>query len=162
MVFISNFIYIIVALLFLWLITLTIFLWQSILHYNKLTRGTGKSLKEILEKLLESQELSKKRIDELARTCDKIEKDGLFHAQKIGLVRFNPFKDTGGDQSFALALLDGNDNGVVISSLHSRVGSRWYAKTVVSGKGSEHELSEEELKAIKQAQHQNGAGQAKE
>lgn len=145
-------IYVILVILFLWTLAITILLWQNITHYNKLVKGTGtKSLKEVLERILNGLGVAHKRIDELVLQCAKIEKDGLFHAQKIGLVRFNPFKDTGGDQSFALAILDGNDNGLVISSLHGRTGSRWYAKTVTLGKGKEHELSEEELKAIKQA-----------
>ena len=71
--------------------------------------------------------------------------------QKIGLLRFNPFKDTGGDQSFVLALLDNNDTGIVISALYSRLGTRWYAKKVAEGKGLEHELSDEEKKAISEA-----------
>ena len=49
---------------------------------------------------------------------------------KVGVVRFNPFKDIGGDQSFALALLDGKNSGVVISSLHTREGTRIYSKPV--------------------------------
>jgi len=77
--------------------------------------------------------------------------DGSLHIQKIGLVRFNPFKDTGGDQSFILSLLDAHNTGVVISGLYSRTGTRWYAKKVVVGKGSEHELSDEEVKAVHQA-----------
>ncbi|MCL5432874.1 MAG: DUF4446 family protein, partial [Patescibacteria group bacterium] len=95
--------------------------------------------------------LAKKDIDNLAARCDKIDNDGLFHIQKIGLVRFNPFKDTGGDQSFVLALLDNNDTGIVISSLYSRTGMRWYAKRIVLGKGLEHDLSDEEKGAIKEA-----------
>ncbi len=83
--------------------------------------------------------------------ADKIHKDGLLHIQKVGLVRFNPFKDTGGDQSFILSLIDGKDTGVVISGLYSRSGTRWYAKRIVEGKGVEYELSEEEKKAIKEA-----------
>ncbi len=87
----------------------------------------------------------------LKEYCDRIEKEGSLHIQKIGLLRFNPFKDTGGDQSFIMALTDGNDSGVIISALYSRSGTRWYAKKVKMGKGVEHELSEEEKKALKEA-----------
>jgi hypothetical protein len=66
-------------------------------------------------------------------------------------LRFNPFNDTGGDQSFILALLDGKNAGVVISGLYSWSGTRWYAKKVVDGKGVEHELSKDEKKAIDEA-----------
>jgi hypothetical protein len=70
--------------------------------------------------------------------------------QRIGLVRFNPFEDTGGNQSFALALLDANGDGVVFSSLHSRTGTRVYAKAVNGGR-SETALSEEETQAVRDA-----------
>ena len=93
--------------------------------------------------------MAKKDIDFLKSYCDKIQRKGLFHIQKIGLVRFNPFKDTGGDQSFILSLVDGNDTGVIISGLFARTGTRWYAKRIVKGKSLEHDLSEEEKKALK-------------
>jgi len=66
-------------------------------------------------------------------------------------LRFNPFKETGGDQSFILALLDEDNNGVVLSGLYSRSGMRWYAKRIKKGLGTEHSLSEEEKEAIRQA-----------
>lgn len=80
----------------------------------------------------------------------RIDKEGDFHIQKVGLLRFNPFKDTGGDQSFILSLVDKNDTGVIISGLYSRSGLRWYAKKVKNGKGLEHELSDDEKKALKE------------
>ena len=104
-----------------------------------------------MDGLLKDLELNKKDIDYLKEYSARIEKDGLLHIQKVGLVRFNPFKDTGGDQSFILSLIDGKDTGVIISGLYSRSGTRWYAKKVANGKGTEHELSEEEKKALKEA-----------
>ncbi len=53
--------------------------------------------------------------------------------QRTGLVRYNPFEDTGGNQSFAVALLDANGDGVVVSSLHARNGTRIYAKAIAGG-----------------------------
>jgi hypothetical protein len=70
--------------------------------------------------------------------------------QHIGLVRFNPFDDTGSDQSFAIALLDDRRDGIVISSLHGRANTRIFAKPVTDG-GSPHHLSEEESEAIRVA-----------
>ena len=96
-------------------------------------------------------DIAKKDIDNLKLYCDKIQRDSLLHIQKIGLVRFNPFKDTGGDQSFILSLVDANDTGVVISGLYARSGTRWYAKRVVKGKSVGHELSDEEKMALKEA-----------
>lgn len=134
----------------LWLLVLTIFFWRTLSHYNNLTKGVSeKSLKSVLEKLLKDNELDRKDIDYLKGYCARIENEGLFHIQKVGLVRFNPFKDTGGDQSFILSLTDGNNTGVIISGLYSRSGTRWYAKKVVEGKGVEYELTEEEKKALK-------------
>lgn len=109
-----------------------------------------KNFKSIIENLLKDVNVSRKDIDYLKSYCDKIQKDGLLHIQKIGLVRFNPFKDTGGDQSFILSLMDGNDTGVIVSGLYSRLGTRWYAKKVLKGKSAEHELSDEERKALKE------------
>ena len=136
----------------LWLLVLTVFFWRTLSHYNRLTKGVSeKSLKAVLEKLLRESDVAKKDIDYLKVYCDRIEKEGLLHIQKVGLIRFNPFKDTGGDQSFVLSLIDGNDNGVLISGLYSRSGTRWYAKRVAGGKGIEHELTEEEKRALKEA-----------
>lgn len=136
----------------IWFILLTFILWKTSSHYNKLIKGSsGTTLSSILDDLLKKMQTSQKDIDSLKLRCDTIEKDGLLHIQKIGLLRFNPFKDTGGDQSFILALVDGNNTGVVISGLYSRSGTRWYAKRIVGGKGIEHELSDEEKKALKEA-----------
>jgi hypothetical protein len=70
--------------------------------------------------------------------------------QRIGFVRFNPFGDTGSDQSFSIALLNGRDEGLVLSGLYSRGGMRIYAKPV-AGARSEYTLSDEEQQAISQA-----------
>jgi len=70
--------------------------------------------------------------------------------QKTGIVRFNPFNGIGGNQSFAIALLDEKNNGFIISSLFTQEGNRVYAKAIKNGK-SEHSLSEEEKEAIEKA-----------
>ena len=70
--------------------------------------------------------------------------------QRVGLVRFNPFEDTGGNQSFALALIDAPGDGFVVSSLHSRTGTRVYAKAISDGR-SEGALSDEEAEALRLA-----------
>lgn len=141
---------ILLAAIFIWLLALTIVLWRVLNHYNKLTSGAGnKGLRPLLEELIKASGENKKDIEILGKYCDRIEKESRFHIQKVGLHRFNPFKDTGGDQSFILSLVDLNDTGVVISGLYSRSGLRWYAKKVANGKGVEHELSEEEKKALR-------------
>lgn len=148
----TNFLFFFIVLLVVWLSVLTIFFWRILQHYNKLTKGVNeKNLRTVLEELVKDVDLTKKDIDYLKQLSLKLEKQDLFHIQKIGLVRFNPFKDTGGDQSFILSLIDGNDTGVIISVLYSRSGTRWYAKRVANGKGIEHDLSEEEQRALKEA-----------
>lgn len=145
-------IFILCILLVIWTILLTIFFWSLSGHYNNLLKATNKkNLQAVLDSLLIQFTSTKKDIEKLQEVCDTITKDGKLHIQKIGLVRFNPFKDTGGDQSFILAMVNGEDSGVVISGLYSRSGTRWYAKEVVRGVGVEHQLSDEEKKALRQA-----------
>ena len=71
-------------------------------------------------------------------------------SQKISLVRFNPFGDTGGDQSFSLAVLDAHDSGYVLTSIHGRQGTRVYVKPIDFG-DSKYPLSDEERQALNQA-----------
>ena len=70
--------------------------------------------------------------------------------QKVGVVRYNAYKDTGSDLSFSLALLDEKNNGVVMNGIYSREMSNIYAKPVEAGNSS-YTLSEEEQQAIKKA-----------
>jgi hypothetical protein len=72
-------------------------------------------------------------------------------SQKISIVRFNPFGDTGGDQSFSLAVLDSHNSGYVLTSIHSRTGTRVYVKPIDLGK-SKYTLSDEERQALAQAE----------
>ena len=74
--------------------------------------------------------------------------------QRVGLVRFNPFHDSGGDQSFVLALLDAGGDGVIVSSLYTRTATRQYAKPVRAGRAT-HALTDEEQQALAQALGRN-------
>jgi hypothetical protein len=67
---------------------------------------------------------------------------------KINITRFNPFEDVGGDQSFILSILDANNSGAIITSLHSRDFTRVYAKPIKYGEGDNITLSKEEKLAI--------------
>lgn len=106
---------------------------------------------KILEKILTTQNQNLREINLVRKEVEKLEDEGKFHVQKVGVVRFNPFKEIGGDHSFSLALLNAKDSGVVITCLHTRERTRVYMKAVKNGKG-EHELSDEEKKALKEAQ----------
>jgi hypothetical protein len=125
----------------IWLLTLSIVFYLTFVHYKKLSDGA---------KLGGINDQTKKVLDELANEVKKLERDGQFHLQKVGLVRFNPFGDTGGDNSFSLSLLDGQLNGIVITGLHARERTRVYVKPIQAGKGRT-ELSKEEVKAIEAA-----------
>ncbi|MBP6882360.1 MAG: DUF4446 family protein [Candidatus Levybacteria bacterium] len=141
-----------IVLLVIWSIALTIILFRTKSHYDLLVKDTtGADLTTILQAIVKEMQGMKKDIALLKDQCVRIEKEGQFHIQKIGLLRFNPFKDTGGDQSFIISMLDSFDTGIVISGLYSRSGTRWYAKKVEKGTGVEHELSIEEKKAIETA-----------
>ena len=70
--------------------------------------------------------------------------------QKVGFLRFNPFHDTGGDNSFSVALLDQNNNGILISSLYTREGTRVYGKHIERGT-THHPLLDEEKKVLNHA-----------
>lgn len=147
-----NFLILSLIIVTIWLVVLTLIFWKMLAHYNKLTEGlTDQSFKSVLDNLMKDIDLTKKDIAYLKAYCNRVQQEGLLHIQRVGLLRFNPFKDTGGDQSFILSLCDANDTGVVISGLYSRSGTRWYTKRVVNGKGVEYELSEEEKIALKEA-----------
>ena len=136
----------------IWLVILSTFLIRSIYHYNKLTKNiTKKDLKKILSELMNQTNLNQKEIKVLSKSINLIQTKMKSHIQKIGFIRFNPFPQTGGDQSFSLSLLDEKDTGFVLSSLHSRNATRFYAKTIKNGKAGDFKLSNEEKKAIKNA-----------
>ncbi len=115
------------------------------------TSGLNKDLEQILIDQNRSISAINTELASLDKSINELFEDNKNNFQKIGFMRFNPFDDAGGNISFALALLDAHNDGIVISSLHGREGTRVYAKTVYNGV-SESKLTEEESKAIKQAQ----------
>jgi hypothetical protein len=108
-----------------------------------------------LEKILLDHSASLKELDrdiqDLFGISNQLHNLASRSVHKVGIVRFNPFKDLGGDQSFSIALLDGENSGVVISGLHTREGNRVYAKPVEKGKAAKYPLTDEEQEAIKKA-----------
>ena len=120
------------------------------LHYQRLVRSGGSSLEEVLDRHLDQMESTAERVQQLDQLCQEIEGQLQHAVQRVGLVRFNPFSDTGGDQSFSIALLDGQNDGLVISSLFSRSETRVFAKPVQNGQ-SKYNLTAEEEEAIQLA-----------
>lgn len=137
---------------FAWLTGLTLYVYQMSSHYAKLVKGSaGTSLKVILEDLLKRQEMAGVKLEEVEGSISQLHAVGRLHLSRIGIVRYNPFSDTGGSQSFSMALLDGSDNGIVVTSLFARSGNRWFIKEIVNGKSRDLELSKEEESAIRKA-----------
>ena len=118
---------------------------------RRITQGDdGRSIEGVLEAHLERVQEVSREVDALTARAAVLEADARRAFTRVGFVRFNPFDDTGGNQSFALAILDSREDGVVISSLHSRATTRMYAKAM-SGGNAEGALSQEEAQAVAQA-----------
>jgi hypothetical protein len=118
--------------------------------------GEGLGLDELLDKQFGRLDTVAERVEALNRLHHELEALLQHSIQKVGVIRFNPFADTGGDQSFAVALLDAQGNGIVLSSLHGRADTRIFAKQVQAGR-SKHALSDEEQDAIRKALSPAGA-----
>jgi uncharacterized protein YdcH (DUF465 family) len=140
-----------IALLVLWNIYLHSQLWQTKKKLKVFFAGKKASdLEGVLFEEIKRLKKSEADIKKLFKSSEALQKMASLSIQKVGVVRFNPFKGTGGDQSFAIALLDSRDNGLVISSLYTQEGNRVYAKPVENGQ-SKYPLSKEEIQALKRA-----------
>ncbi len=115
-------------------------------NFFKKKKAEPKNLKEILAQFKELE----KSFEGVAKKLEDLQKESRFFVQKVGIVRFNPFSEVGGDQSFSIALLDGQDSGLVITSLYTREGNRVYGKPIKKSE-SKYLLSDEEKQAIAQA-----------
>lgn len=128
---------------------LLILVWVGYLTYQ-FWKTTG-----LLEKLFPSGDGGfKTTLDEVLKQGKDLEgfrKQNLKNISKVALQRYNPYDDTGGDQSFSLALLNGEGDGLVITSLHSRAGTRVFAKGVKKGFEDKVKFSREEKQVIENA-----------
>ncbi len=155
---VSNLTWIVTALAGLTIVLLGLTVW-ALLKLSQvrktlqvLTAGRrAASLEQIILDLVEQADATDKEIREIYKALDTVHALAHRGVHRVGFVRFNPFQDLGGDQSFALALLDGENNGVVVSSLHTQNLTRVYAKKVKSGQPSQHPFSAEEKQAIEAA-----------
>ena len=112
--------------------------------------GNGKDLEEDLSNFMYKVDRVEKQNAEIMRFCKSLDEDLAKCVQKIGMVRYSAFKDTGSDLSFAVALLNEENSGVVFNGIYSREMSNIYAKPVEKGNSS-YTLSEEEAEAIRKA-----------
>ena len=119
--------------------------------YQKMMQGAeGKSIEEMmLARIREIEEL-KQSVGELQNQQRLLCADGMKHLQRLGLIRFNAFDNTGSDLSFSLAMTDAESNGFVLSGIYGREESRVYAKPIVAGE-STYMLTKEERQALEAA-----------
>lgn len=137
-----------VFLLTLWVGTIHLRLARTMRYFEQLVDDVdGANLVEILERQIDLLNEVMERQEALHHGQQELERAFQRAVQHVGIVRFNPFGDTGGDQSFSVALLDGNGNGVVVSSLFSRSETRVFAKPVQQ-RQSPYTLTREEQEAI--------------
>lgn len=155
----------IVEILFLALIGV-MFIWIALLEWRmyRLTRALrmlltgrgGADLELTLRDFLSQLDHANEQIKRLDGRALQLEAKMPFTLQHVGIVRFNPFADRGGDLSFVVALLDDRSDGVVVSSLHSRNDSKLYAKPIIGG-NSTYPLTDEEKEAIQRALGKTGS-----
>ena len=112
--------------------------------------GNGKNIDENLKVYMDRVQKVEDLNKEIIQYCERLDKTVDTCIQKIGIVRYNAFKDVGSNLSFTLALLDNNNNGVVLNGIYSRDNSNIYAKPIKDGK-SEYILSDEEKEVIEKA-----------
>jgi hypothetical protein len=135
----------------LWLAILQVRTSRMLGRYRQLLSGVhAGNLEEIMAMHVGRINQHDRRLGDLDQGLDGLDRTLQTAIQRFGLVRFNPFDEVGGDQSFAIALLDQHGNGIVLSSLHNRAETRVYAKPIEGGR-SRYTLSDEEEQALAQA-----------
>lgn len=133
-----------------WNLIISWLIWRLIRHYRRLTTNVSQgNLEKVLEEILNQGKLTKEEVDQIKKELTRLSQKEKQCFQHLGLVKFNPFSDLGGNQSFSLAILDDQGQGLVITGLHGRQTTRVYAKLLNGEKGVK--LSEEEQIAIKKA-----------
>jgi hypothetical protein len=129
-------------------------------QYQHLMTGTsGGNLEQLLHDHVAQVHRTAAQTEATEQLARRLEAEGRLDLQHLGIVRFNPFHDTGGDQSFAIALADASGHGLVLSSLHARDVTRVYAKPL-AGWTSPHSLTGEEEQAIALARRRDHAPSA--
>jgi hypothetical protein len=140
----------IIVIVFIWNIVLTVLVIKNKKKNDSFFEFGDSNIRELLENINKKNKeiiIKNSKIENDLNRIGDIIKNSY---QKTGFLRYNPFKDTGGDQSFSLAILDLDNNGYIITSIHGREVNRVYAKQVVKGV-SKHNLSAEETEALGRA-----------
>ena len=112
--------------------------------------GTGKDIGEDLDNYMERIIELEQALSETHSYCKQLENKMKNCVQKIGVVRYNAYNDAGNDLSFAVALLDEKNNGIVFNGIYSREMSNIYAKPIADGR-CEYNITKEENEDLKKA-----------
>jgi len=122
-------------------------------RYENLARNNeGKNIEEIIHQYYEKIDSMDIRINKQDIQISKVESKLINCIQKVGIVKFNAFDDIGGELSFTLAVLDEQNNGIIITNIYSRSNNVTYGKTVKKGRATVV-LSAEELQALDRAKN---------
>jgi cell division protein FtsB len=145
---------IVLVVLLVWLVTLQIRLSRLLQRYLLLMRGgDGKNLEQVLDSYMEHAQTTAQQVERLDQVSRQLENAAKLSLQHLGVVRFDAFPDISGQQSYAVALVDGHGNGVVMSSIAGRQITRTYAKPLKNWETT-YTLSDEEKQAIAHAYRQ--------
>lgn len=143
--------FLVLGVVLVWLATIEFRLMRLTRTLRYLFTGrNGADLEQVLREYMERMDRTDETIKQFNERAGAIERLAPYNVSHLGVVRFNPFADKGGDQSFAVAFLDDHHDGVVFSGLHSRSDVRVYAKPIVGGT-STYPLTNEESEAINRA-----------
>lgn len=143
---------VVAGIFFIWAAVLTYFEWkQNNFLHSIFPKSGDREIRRKFEEILAEVNRFKLDLSRLEKAVSDLDKKGYSHIQRVELMRFNPYGDTGGDQSFVVVMLDNKANGFVLTSLHARSGTRVFAKEVILGKSGKYKFSEEEEKTIKKA-----------
>lgn len=125
-------------------------------RYEKLALrlGNNTDISVMLKNYIDKVEEIEKKDEQIIEYCNKINEELLKTVKKIGLVRYNSYGNTKNKLSFAVALLNNENSGVIFNSVYGEDGSNIYAKPIINGK-SKYDLSEEEIDAIGEAINNN-------
>ena len=144
--------FLVVGLVIVWLGFLSFLVWQQNRFLKLIFPKSGeRDIRKKFEELKKTIESFRNELSDLENKVRIVETRGLEYIQRVGLLRFNPYDDTGGNISFTVCLLDHQGSGIVITSLHARSGTRVFGKEILSGKAKNQELSKEEELVIKKA-----------
>lgn len=141
------------------LIILLIILIKNQIEFNKHKKeyvtflkniGNGKNVQKTLEEHMKNVQKVEKINEEIIRYCEQLDQKYDHVLQKVGMVRYNAFQDVGSDLSFALAILNNENTGIVLNGIYARDMSNIYAKPIEKG-NSKYTLTKEEKEAIQKA-----------